>query len=111
MCIHNALSHRQLMLANNSKGTIYIIVLQWVLVLYMLVVDRESPSRAISCVLHSVIVMMLLRVYAMWNRSKIILGVLLLIYIPLNIIIFVFAGVFNNPNTYLSGMCENLPDI
>ena len=111
MCIYNALSHRQLMLANNSKGTIYIIVLQWVFTLWILAVDRESPPRAFSSVLHSVIVMMLLRVYAMWNRSKIILGVLLLTYASQSIISFVFSGVFNNPNTYLSGMCENLPDI
>ena len=111
MCIHNALSHRQLMLANNSKGTVSFLLSQWIGTVYFLAVDRESPPRAIYSVLNSVIVMMLLRVYAMWNRSKIILGVLLLIYIPLNIISFVFAGVFNNPNTYLSGMCEDLPDI
>ena len=111
MCIHNALPHCQLRLANNSEGTIYFLVLQWTLTLYMLAVDRELPPRAISSVLNSVIVMMILRVYAMWNRSKIVLGALLLIYVSLAIIGFVFTGVLDNPNTYLSGMCENLPDI
>ena len=112
MCIYNALSRRQLgRLANNSEGTIYFLVMQWMFQLYILVVDRKVPPDAISSVLNSVIVMMTLRVYAMWNRSKIILGVLLLIYVPINIIGCVFIGVFDDPNTYLSGMCENLPDI
>ena len=111
MYIHNALSHRQLRLANNSEGTIVILVLQWMFTLYTPAIDCELPPHAISSVLNSVIVMMILRLYAMWNRSKIILGVLLLIYIPVNIIGFVFSGVFYNPNTYLSGMCESLPDI
>ena len=85
--------------------------MQWIGTLYILAVDRESPPGAISSVLNSAIVMMLLRVYAMWNRSKFILRVLLLIFIPLNIIGFVLTGVLDNPNTYLSGMCENLLDI
>ena len=110
MCVHSALSHRQLRPANNSEGTIFFLVLQWTLTLYFLAVDRESPPCSISSVLNAVIVMMILRVYAMWNRSKIILGVLLLIFIPLNILIFVLTGVLNNPNTYLSSMCENLLD-
>ena len=79
--------------------------------MYVLAVDREPPPRAIYSVLNSVIVMMLLRVYAMWSRSKTILGVLLLIYASNSIISFVFSGVLNNPNTYMSGMCESLPDI
>ena len=111
MYIHNALSHCQLRLANNSEGTIFYLVLQWMSTLYMLAVDRESPPRVISAALNSVIVMMILRVFAMWNRSKIILGILLLVYIPLGIFDFVFSGFFTNTDTYLSGMCENSPGI
>ena len=47
---------------------------------------------------------MVLRVYAMWNRSKLILGVLLCICILERMTAFVVAGIFFNPNTYLSGM-------
>ena len=46
---------------------------------------------------------MILRVYAMWNRSRIILCVLLLIYIPGVIMNFVVVGIYMNPVTYLSG--------
>ena len=46
---------------------------------------------------------MILRVYAMWNRSRTILCVLLLIYVPSIIIIFVVVGVYMNPDKYLTG--------
>ncbi|KAN0094339.1 hypothetical protein V8E55_002626 [Tylopilus felleus] len=46
--------------------------------------------------------MMVLRVYAMWNRSRTILCVLLLIYIAQTIICFIFAGIYINTDTYLS---------
>ncbi|KAI9571040.1 hypothetical protein HD554DRAFT_2327130 [Boletus coccyginus] len=45
---------------------------------------------------------MILRVYAMWNQSKWILWVLLFIYVPTVIFSFVFVGIYNDPNTYLS---------
>ncbi|KAF8552127.1 hypothetical protein OG21DRAFT_176184 [Imleria badia] len=45
---------------------------------------------------------MILRVYAMWNRSKRIIFFLLCIYVPQIIIDLVFAGVYYNPNTRLS---------
>jgi len=45
---------------------------------------------------------MILRVYAMYHRSRIILGVLLLVYIPTTIIHLVLTGIANNPNTHLS---------
>lgn len=51
---------------------------------------------------------MILRVYAMWGRSKIILGFYLFIYVPDTIAAFVFASVFDNPNTYMSSMFETL---
>ena len=49
---------------------------------------------------------MILRVYAMWNQSKRILYILLFIYVSQVIVSFIFQGVYNNPNTYLSGMSE-----
>jgi hypothetical protein len=47
--------------------------------------------------------MMILRVYAMWNRSRTILCVLLFIYIVQTISFVTYAGISFNPNTYLSG--------
>ena len=46
---------------------------------------------------------MILRVYAMWNQSKMILRLLLFIYVPQVIVSLVFAGLYNT-GTYLSGM-------
>ena len=46
---------------------------------------------------------MILRVYAMWSRSRTILRVLLFIYIVQTISCVVYAVVYINPNTYLSG--------
>jgi len=45
---------------------------------------------------------MILRVYAMWNRSRRILYVLLFIYVSQVIVPFVLIGIYINPNTYLS---------
>ncbi|KAF8122304.1 hypothetical protein EV363DRAFT_1182981 [Boletus edulis] len=44
---------------------------------------------------------MILRVYAMWNRSRTILCVLLLVYIVQTIITIVFEGIYDNPYTRL----------
>ncbi|KAF8124550.1 hypothetical protein EV363DRAFT_1540282 [Boletus edulis] len=41
---------------------------------------------------------MILRVYAMYNRSKFILGILLLIYIPEVVIVIVGFGIYSDPN-------------
>jgi hypothetical protein len=46
---------------------------------------------------------MILRVYAMWNRSRTILFVLLFIYIVQTISSGLYAAIYINPNTYLSG--------
>ena len=48
--------------------------------------------------------MMILRVYTMWNRSRTILRVLLLIYVVQTTTSFIYAGIYFNPNTHLSGM-------
>ncbi|KAN0081362.1 hypothetical protein V8E55_008986 [Tylopilus felleus] len=45
---------------------------------------------------------MILRVYAIWNQSGRILFFLLSIYVPGVISSFVFVGLYSNPNTYLS---------
>lgn len=50
---------------------------------------------------------MILRVYTVWGRSRTILGILLFIYVPQIIIAFVFTGIYNNPDTYFSGMSQN----
>ena len=52
----------------------------------------------------SIIVVMILQVYAMWNLSKWILYTLLFIYVPQVMVSFILTGVYINPNTYLQGM-------
>lgn len=47
---------------------------------------------------------MVLRVYAMWNRSRIILGILFFIYVPTVVVSFVWNGIYDNPNETFSGM-------
>ena len=42
----------------------------------------------------------------MWNQSKRIFYILLFIYLPQVIVTFVGEGIYNNPNTYLSGMSQ-----
>ena len=49
---------------------------------------------------------MILRVYAMWNRSKWILYILLFIYVPQVIAPIVEQAIYANPNTFLSGMSQ-----
>ena len=49
---------------------------------------------------------MILRVYAMWNQSKMILYILLFIYVPQVIVSFVAQGIYTNTNTCLSGMSQ-----
>ena len=50
--------------------------------------------------------MMILRVYAMWNRSRTILCVLLFIYMVQTIFSVVVVGIYINPDTSLSGMSQ-----
>ncbi|KAF8125305.1 hypothetical protein EV363DRAFT_1299274 [Boletus edulis] len=45
---------------------------------------------------------MILRVYAMWNRSRMILCILLFIYVLQSIVAIILEAMINNPNTYLS---------
>jgi hypothetical protein len=49
---------------------------------------------------------MILRVFAMWTQSKWIFYSLLFIYVPEAIVSLIFTGIYNNPNTYLSGMFQ-----
>jgi hypothetical protein len=49
---------------------------------------------------------MILRVYAMWNQSKRILYIFLVIYVQQVVLAFVYLGIYVNPNIYLSGMSQ-----
>ena len=51
---------------------------------------------------------MILRVYAMWGRSRTILRVLLFIFIVQTISGVIFVAIYINPNTYMSGMSWGL---
>ena len=55
--------------------------------------------------------MMILRVYAMWSQSKKILCVLLFLYVAQNVLSIVYSGIYNNPNTHLSGASPNEPAV
>ncbi|KAF8424404.1 hypothetical protein L210DRAFT_2098384 [Boletus edulis BED1] len=46
--------------------------------------------------------MMILRVYAMWNRSRTILYILLFIYVLQTIIVVILNGIYDNPNAHVS---------
>lgn len=48
--------------------------------------------------------MMILRVYAMWNQSKWILYILMLIYVLQMVSFLTVQGIYDNPNTDLSSM-------
>ena len=52
----------------------------------------------------SIIVVMILWVYAMWNQSKKILYLLLLVWIAQTVVSFIFTGIYSNPDIYLLGM-------
>jgi hypothetical protein len=64
-------------------------------------------SDLLPLVLQSVTVVMVLRVYAMWYQSKIIISVLLCIYIPHHIIGFTLTGIYNTPGAYFFGVSQN----
>ncbi|KAF8125321.1 hypothetical protein EV363DRAFT_638327 [Boletus edulis] len=51
---------------------------------------------------------MVMRVYAMWNQSKWILSFLLLICVPQTIASFILAGIYYNPNTYFSATIDQV---
>jgi ABC-type uncharacterized transport system permease subunit len=51
-----------------------------------------------------IVVVMILRVYAMWNQSKQILYSLLFIYVPQVMVSFIVTGIYYNPNTHFQGM-------
>jgi len=54
--------------------------------------------------------MMILRVYTMWGRSRTILRVLLSIYIVQTIVCLIYAGMYINPNTDLSVAIAQIQD-
>ncbi|KAF8452885.1 hypothetical protein L210DRAFT_3519893 [Boletus edulis BED1] len=54
--------------------------------------------------------MMILRVYAMWNRSRTILSILLFIYVLQTVVAVVLDGVYNNPNTHVSVTLAQVSD-
>ena len=89
------------------KGTAVSWVIDWVFLIFLNAADCELllhmfhlPPTVIS-----IAVVMIMRVYAMWNRSKWILYLLLFIYVPQVVITFVFAGVYGT-SKYLTGMSQ-----
>ena len=78
----------------------------WAFAVFLSAADRELPCPLTlsSSILLWVTVMMILRVYAMWNRSNSILCLLLFIYAVQTITTVLFIGTYNTPDTYFSGM-------
>ncbi|KAF8139871.1 hypothetical protein EV363DRAFT_1152121 [Boletus edulis] len=52
--------------------------------------------------LSAIDLMMILRVYAMWNRSRTVLSTLLFLLVTQTIVTVVLNGIYNNPNTHVS---------
>ncbi|KAF8452747.1 hypothetical protein L210DRAFT_3755748 [Boletus edulis BED1] len=67
------------------RCTVLIIVAGWAFVLFLAAAD----------------LVMILRLHAMYRRSKIVLGVLLFFYVPTIILLAVATGYYENPNTYM----------
>ncbi|KAG8219134.1 hypothetical protein J3R82DRAFT_4915, partial [Butyriboletus roseoflavus] len=86
------------------QGTVMSVVASWEFAIFYNAADCESrhSSKSFPPTMISITVVMILRVYAMWNRSKAILLVLLLIYVPQVISTLVYIGIYYNPSTYLS---------
>lgn len=89
-----------------SPGTAISLMTAWTFLIFNSAADCELlffsflfPSD------HAFAVVMILRVYAMWSQSKWILCFLLFLYVPQVIGFIVFLGIYNNPNTHLSGEC------
>ncbi|KAF8126715.1 hypothetical protein EV363DRAFT_1173759 [Boletus edulis] len=70
----------------------------------------EISSWAFLVFLSATDLIMIFRVYAMWNRSRTILSILLLIYVPQSISSVILDGIYNNPNTHLSVMLAQFLD-
>ncbi|KAF8127588.1 hypothetical protein EV363DRAFT_1171890 [Boletus edulis] len=77
------------------KGTVIYQISSWAFIVFLSAAD----------------LMMILRVYAMWNRSRTILSILLFIYVPQSIISVVLVGIYNNPNTHLSVTLAQVLDL
>ena len=78
-------------------------IISWAFLIFINIADCELLFRLSPMLpVISITVVMILRVYAMWNRSKWILYLLLFIYVPQVIVTFVMSGLFNT-STYLSG--------
>ncbi|KAF8427647.1 hypothetical protein L210DRAFT_3508914 [Boletus edulis BED1] len=58
------------------------------------------------CTVVYLLVVMILRVYALWNRSKAILYILLFLYVVQTIVVIVYNGIYSNPNTHLSVLSQ-----
>ena len=82
------------------------LVCLWAFAVFLSATDRELPSPLIlsSSNFFLVTVVMILRVYAMWNRSNSILCLLLFIYVVQTITTVIFIGTYNTPDTHFSGM-------
>ncbi|KAH0836814.1 hypothetical protein J3R83DRAFT_8579, partial [Lanmaoa asiatica] len=95
-----------------SEGTIMYLVAQWAFQIFLTVADRELLHllTLFPPTLISITVVMILRVYAMWNRSKWILWVLLFIHVSQVIVSSLFAGIYYNPNTYISVTVDRFLD-
>ncbi|KAG8216189.1 hypothetical protein J3R82DRAFT_8214 [Butyriboletus roseoflavus] len=85
------------------KGTTIIWVIEWTFVIFLNTADCELLFCLIPLLptVGAISVVMVLRVYAMWNQSKWILWLLLFIYVPQVIFSLIVAGVYNT-NTYIS---------
>ncbi|KAF8126764.1 hypothetical protein EV363DRAFT_1452795 [Boletus edulis] len=90
-----------------SREIEYIWLRPWTWVFTMFVVVRYI---GLCWFMTNALLMMILRVYAMWNRSRTILGILLFLNVTQTIVAVVSDGIYNNPNTHLSVIIGQVSD-
>ncbi|KAN0094331.1 hypothetical protein V8E55_002618 [Tylopilus felleus] len=94
----------------------------WAFPIFLAIVDCKLPCLIIlfTPTVLSIAVVMIFRVYAMWNQSTGILYVLLFIYAAQVISSFIITGLYYNPNTNLTvtivqvvnfSFCNSAPDV
>lgn len=88
------------------EGTAIFLTTFWAFPIFLAIVDCKLPCLIIlfTPTVLSIAVVMIFRVYAMWNQSTGILYVLLFIYAAQVISSFIITGLYYNPNTNLTGM-------
>ena len=77
----------------------------WTFAVFLFAADRQLlfPLVILCSILIWVTVVMILRVYAIWNQCITILYILLFVYALQVVTTIVFIAIYNDPDTYFPG--------